>query len=62
MENNVKDKLENLESKMLLTETDKDVWYIIYRLSETLGNDQELGEYIRMISKKQIKSVLNEKR
>ena len=54
--------MENLQQKMQLAETAQDVWYIIDRVAQAIHNDQDLGKYIRKISKQELNKTLHETR
>jgi hypothetical protein len=54
--------IENLQQKMQLAETAQDVWYIIDRVAQAIHNDQDLGKYIRKISKQELNKTLHETR
>lgn len=58
----LQEELENLKQKMQLAETAQDVWYIIDRVAQAVHNDQDLGKYIRKISKRELNKTLHETR
>jgi len=57
-----REELQNLEQKMSLAESAQDIWYIMDRIAKALPNNLELGEYIRSISRTELKKTLDENR